>query len=67
MLPYRLRHHAWFVAGALDAEPPIAVSVLVEHGQKGGEAAGPLARDIIRFFYRDYLAPIRLARSEGTP
>ena len=31
-IPYKLRDHAWFVAGVLDRQPRIAVCVLVEHG-----------------------------------
>lgn len=41
------RDHAWFVAYAPYKEPQIAVSVFVEHGGHGGEAAAPIARDVI--------------------
>lgn len=50
-IPYNLRDHAWFVAGVLDAEPPIAVAVLFEHGLHGSSGAAPMAGEIIDFFY----------------
>ncbi len=42
--------HAWFVAYAgKEGEPPtLAVSVLIQQGGHGSEAAGPVARKIIR-------------------
>jgi len=47
------KDHAWFVAFAdKNGESPIAVSVLVEHGEHGSSAAGPVARDIIRAYYK---------------
>lgn len=46
-IPYRFRPHALFVAYAPAEKPEIAVAVVVEHGQSGGRAAGPVARDII--------------------
>lgn len=41
------RTHAWFVGFAPAENPQIAVAVLVEHGGVGGQAAAPLARDVI--------------------
>lgn len=66
-IPYHMRHHAWFVAGVPDEDPPIAVSVLVEHGHAGSRAAAPLAREVIDYFYT-YRAPsesLLVARSEA--
>jgi penicillin-binding protein 2 len=44
--------HAWFVglvgAGTEDAEPAIAIAVVVEYGGSGGRTAGPIANQIIR-------------------
>ncbi|MHC5007333.1 MAG: penicillin-binding transpeptidase domain-containing protein [Planctomycetota bacterium] len=44
--------HAWFVglvgAGTEDAEPTIAIAVIVEYGGSGGRTAGPIANQIIR-------------------
>ena len=46
-VPYRFRPHALFVAYAPADKPKIAVAVVVEHGQHGGSAAGPIAKTII--------------------
>jgi penicillin-binding protein 2 len=43
-----LRDHAWFVAFAPADDPRYAVSVIVEHGGFGAEAAAPKAREILR-------------------
>jgi penicillin-binding protein 2 len=50
-IPYKLRDHAWFVAGVLDREPRLAICVLIEHGLHGSSAAAPYAGEIIRYFY----------------
>jgi len=42
-----LRDHALFVGYAPADNPRFAVSVVVEHGESGSGAAGPLARDIL--------------------
>ena len=42
------RDHAWFVAFAPADDPRYAVSVIVEHGGFGGDAAAPKAREIMR-------------------
>lgn len=41
------KDHAWFVAYAPVGNPTIAVSVLVEHGEKGSVSAAPVARKMI--------------------
>jgi penicillin-binding protein 2 len=44
--------NAWFVGYAPKRNPEICVAVLVqESGQHGGEAAGPVAKDIIKAYY----------------
>jgi len=50
-LPYKLRDHAWFVAYAPADHPSFAVAVLVEHGGSGGQAAAPLARELIKYWF----------------
>ncbi|MCD6582374.1 MAG: penicillin-binding protein 2 [Desulfuromusa sp.] len=47
-IPYRFRPHALFVAYAPAEKPEIAIAVVVEHGQSGGRAAGPIAKQIIQ-------------------
>ena len=46
-LPWEFRPHALFVAYAPYEQPRYALSVVVEHGNAGGVAAAPLARDIM--------------------
>jgi len=43
--------HGWFVAYAPADKPRIALAVLVEHGGSGGEAAAPVAREILSAFF----------------
>jgi penicillin-binding protein 2 len=45
---WALRDHAWFVAFAPADDPRYAISVLVEHGGFGADAAAPKAREIMR-------------------
>ena len=53
--------HGWFLAFAPADAPRIALAVIVEHGGSGGEAAAPVAHDILAAFFG-------LARPEpGTP
>ncbi len=50
-VPYRFRPHALFVAYAPAEKPEIAVAVVVEHGQHGGSAAGPVAKAILSRYF----------------
>ncbi len=50
-IPYEMRDHAWFVAGVMDREPKISVSVLLEHGMHGGTGAAEIARAVIAQAY----------------
>jgi penicillin-binding protein 2 len=44
--------NAWFVGYAPRRDPEICVAVLVqESGQHGGEAAGPVVKDIVKAYY----------------
>ncbi len=56
-VPYRLRPHALFVAFAPADKPQIAVAVVVEHGEVGGSAAGPIAKSIIERYLQLQTAP----------
>ena len=51
-IPYRHRSHALFVAYAPADDPQIAVAVVVEHGQSGGQVAAPIARDMISRYFQ---------------
>ncbi len=45
----RLRDHAWFIAYAPADKPRIALSVLVENGGFGAQAAAPIARKVLEY------------------
>jgi penicillin-binding protein 2 len=48
----KFEDNAWFVGYAPKRDPEICVAVLVqESGQHGGEAAGPVVRDVIKAYY----------------
>lgn len=45
---WKLRDHAWFIGFAPQDNPRYAISVLVEHGGFGAQAAAPRAKEIMR-------------------
>lgn len=45
--------HAWFTAFAPVDKPEIVVTVLVEEGGEGSKVAGPIARQIFDFWFKD--------------
>jgi penicillin-binding protein 2 len=48
----KFEDNAWFVGYAPRRNPEIVVAVLVqESGKHGGEAAGPVVRDVIKAYY----------------
>ncbi|MDR3508198.1 MAG: penicillin-binding protein 2 [Caulobacteraceae bacterium] len=47
-LAWEYKEHAWFIAFAPVDDPRYALSVLVEHGGFGAQAAAPKAREIMR-------------------
>ena len=49
--PYKYRDHALFVAFAPYEKPEIAVAVVVEHGEHGGSAAGPIAARMLKAWF----------------
>ncbi|WP_316347933.1 penicillin-binding protein 2 [Desulfuromonas acetoxidans] len=61
---YRLRDHALFVAYAPAEDPQIAIAVIVEHGQHGGSAAGPIARKIFENYFKISPGPEKSAAEE---
>jgi membrane peptidoglycan carboxypeptidase len=50
--PPHLRPHAWFVCYAPFDNPKIAVAVVVENGEHGSSAAGPIAREMVKTYLR---------------
>ena len=58
----RFLDNAWFVGYAPRRNPEIVVSVLVqESGKHGGEAAGPVVRDVVKAYFDK-----KSKKSEGT-
>jgi penicillin-binding protein 2 len=51
-IPPHHRPHAWFVCYAPFAAPRIAVAVVVENGEHGSSAAGPIAREMVKAYLR---------------
>lgn len=45
------KDNAWFVGYAPRRNPEIAVAVLVEGGEHGAQASGPIVRDIVKAYY----------------
>jgi len=60
-IPPHLRPHAWFVCYAPAAAPKLAVSVVVENGEHGSSAAGPIAREMVKTYLRKVPDARRLA------
>ena len=52
-LPWEKRDHAIFIAYAPFENPRYAVSIIIEHGGSGAQAAAPIGRDILlnAFYY----------------
>jgi penicillin-binding protein 2 len=50
--PPHLRPHAWFVCYAPAGAPKLAVAVVIENGEHGSSAAGPIARELVKAYLR---------------
>lgn len=46
-IPWKYRHHAWFMAYAPVHAPRYAAALIVEHGGGGSSAAAPYVRDML--------------------
>jgi len=65
---HKLQPHAWFICFAPAEKPTIAMAVLVEHGIAGGQAAAPVAGQILaRYFGVPLAAPPEGAPEQPTP
>ncbi len=49
--------HGWFVGFAPKDNPRIAIAVMVEHGGSGGEAAAPVAHEVLAQFFHQAPPP----------
>jgi penicillin-binding protein 2 len=64
-IPAHLRPHALFVCFAPAAAPRIAIAVVIENGEHGSSAAGPIAREMVKTYLRRPATDPRIA-SPGT-
>jgi penicillin-binding protein 2 len=64
-IPYKERDHAWFVAGTPEEDPPLAISIFVEHGLHGSSTCAPMAREIIEYFYAHIPEDLLVAQTES--
>lgn len=64
-IAYRHRDHALFVAYAPAEKPEIAIAVIVEHGQHGGSAAGPIAKHIFEHYFETQHSAQQTAENSG--
>ena len=50
-----IKDHAWFVGVAPVKRPAITVAVIIEHGGAGGIIAAPIARELIKEFFKAHV------------
>ena len=51
-LPKKHRHHGWFLSFAPSDKPEIIVAVFTEHSCSGSRGSAPIARDIIKYYFK---------------
>ncbi len=64
----RIKNHAWFIGYAPEEEPEILVAALVEEGEHGSSAAGPIAKNIIEMHFskkEDFEGEITVAEEKA--
>jgi len=64
-LPWKMRDNALFIGFAPVGQPRFSISVIVEHGGFGGQAAVPIARDIMIEVQKRY--PPKTAQQQTDP
>ena len=64
-LPWKMRDNALFIGFAPVGAPRFSISVIVEHGGFGGQAAVPIARDIMIEVQKRY--PPKTAQQQNEP
>ncbi len=65
-LPWRQRDHALFIGFAPVVDPRYAISVIIEHGGWGAQAAAPVARDVMTWLFAPDKAMAALVELEKT-
>lgn len=61
----RLKPHAWFVSYAGIKEPEIVTTIFIENGGHGGSVAAPLAKDLYKVYFADYLNKLNFDQSKS--
>lgn len=56
--PIQERHHGWFASFSPIEKPEITVVVLTENSCSGSSGSAPIARDIIRAYFKKYSTPL---------
>ena len=51
----KFKNHGWFTAYYPSDKPEIAITVFAEHGDSGGSAGGPIIKQIISYYKKNYL------------
>ncbi len=51
-IPYKLRDHAWMTSFGIKGKRKYVVTVFVEHGGMGSEAAGPIIKAIYKYLFK---------------
>ena len=51
-LPKKHKHHGWFLSFAPSEKPEIIVAVFTEHSCSGSSGSAPIARDIIKYYFK---------------
>lgn len=63
-IPYELRDHALFAAYVPYENPELAIAVIVEHGEHGSSTAGPIAKAVTEYWYRNEIAAKRAEKAD---
>jgi len=66
-VPWHLRNHAPFICFAPVEAPRYAMAAVVEHGQGGGKAAAPIAKDIMQMLLEKYADPAGAPVASAVP
>lgn len=60
----RIKNHAWFIGYAPEEDPEILVAAVVEEGEHGSSAAGPIAKNIIEQYFNEKNAELGIVPEE---
>ena len=51
----KFKNHGWFTAYYPSDKPELAITVFAEHGDSGGRVGGPIIKQIISYYKKNYL------------